>query len=441
MKRIISLIIAALMLLSAASCAQIPEDTKPAETKEKEPEVTYEKFEGETGNYSGAKFASLADLSTEAVNTVKNDYNGRIMEYCEHGERLAVFYDSLYEKLLNGEKSGVVSPVNIYMSLSLLAECTDGNSRKQILDVIGVSNIEQLREQSKLIWAYNSRDDEHGKSVLANSVWIDGGLPVKEQCLQYLKNDHFASAFNGDFDDPAYVNAMKQWISDMTKGLLDDSINGLEIPKDTLAALVSTLYYKARWYNEYTETENGKFDGADCVFNVKKDDDSLIYKGNGFTAYSDMLSDGNYVWFFLPDKGKTVSDVLKEGVISYINGPDKNCKQYDVTVRMPDFDVDYNENIKDEIAKLGITECMDINKADFSVMTDSDLYVGDIIHAARFKSDKEGVEGAAYTVDYLCGSAMPTPKQKYDFNLDKPFVFVVENRGVPLFVGCVNEVN
>ena len=80
MKRIISLIIAALMLLSAASCTQIPEDTKPEETKanetkatetEKESETTAEPFKGETGNYSGAKFASVADLSTEAVNTVK----------------------------------------------------------------------------------------------------------------------------------------------------------------------------------------------------------------------------------------------------------------------------------------------------------------------------------------------------------------------------------
>ena len=450
MKRIISLIIAALMLLSAASCTQIPEDTKPEETKanetkatetEKESETTAEPFKGETGTYSGAKYVSLADLSAENVNAVKNDYYGRRNEYVGHSARLASFYDKLYKNLLDGEKSGVISPVNIYMALSLLAECTDGNSRKEILDVIGVENIEQLREQSKMIWAFNSCDDEHGKSILANSIWIDGELPVKEECVEYLKNDHFASAFNGDFDDPAYVNALKQWLSDMTNGLLDECINGIEIPKETLAVLASTLYYKARWYNEYYETENGKFDGVDCVFNVKKDEGGLIYKGNGFTAYSDQLSDGSTMWFFLPDEGKTVTDVLKEGVISYTNGPGKNYKQYDVTVRMPDFDVDYNESIKDEIAKLGIKECMDENKANFSAMTDADLYVGNIIHAARFKADKEGVEGAAYTIVLLEGNAMPVEKEKYDFNLDRPFVFVVENGGVPLFIGTVNEVN
>ena len=437
------------MLISAASCAQMPAETKPAETKANEtkteetgkvPDETQQPFTGEAGNYSGAKYVSLADLSAENVHAVKNDYCGRRNEYVGHSARLASFYDKLYKNLLDGEKSGVISPVNIYMALSLLAECTDGNSRKEILDVIGVENIEQLREQSKLIWAYNSCDDECGKSILANSVWIDGDLPVKDQCVEYLKNDHFASAFNGDFSDPAYVNAMKQWLSDMTNGLLDECINEIELPVETLAVLASTLYYKARWYHEYYETENGKFDGKDCVFNVKTDSDGLIYKGDGFTAYSDQLSDGSSMWFFLPDEGKTVTDVLNTGLISYINGPGKNYTQYDVTVRMPDFDVDYNESIKDEIAKLGIKECMDSNKANFSAMTDSDLYVGDIIHAARFKADKEGVEGAAYTIVLLCGNAMPVEKEKYDFNLDRPFVFVVENGGTPLFIGTVNEV-
>ncbi|MBO4422786.1 MAG: hypothetical protein J5879_05070 [Clostridia bacterium] len=418
-----------------------PEDTKQAETKsdetEEEPDVTQEPFKGETGNYSGAKYVSLADPIKKMI-TARHDHNFRMNEYNEYCERLASFYDELSGKLLSGDKSSVISPVNIYMSLSLLAECTDGNSRKEILDVIGAENIEQLRGQTKTIWAMTCRDSTRGKSILTNSIWIDSDMQVKDRCAEYLKNEHMASAFNGDFSDPMYINALKQWLSDMTDGLLDNCINELDIPPDTLAVLASTLYYKARWYNEYHETEYGKFNGVDCIFNVKKEDDSLIYKGDGFTAYRDLLSDGNYMWFFLPDEGKTAADVLNVGLISYIDIEEKDCTKYDVTIRMPDFDVDYNENIIDKIAKLGINECMDINKADFSALTDGDLYVGEIIHAARFKADKKGVEGAAYTVGTLLG--LSEPRDKYDFNLDRPFVFVVENNGTPLFVGVVNEI-
>ena len=437
--RIIALLLAALIVLSLTlSCAKTGEVNETEEITKKEPEVTYEKFEGETGNYSGAKFASIANMSVEIKDVYGDDLYQKYDEYNEQSKSLAAFYDKLYQKLLDGDKSGAVSPVNIYMALSLLAECTDGNSRKEILDVLGVSGIEQLRQQSKLIWLYNNQDDEEGITALANSVWLKNGLPVKEHCVNYLKDEHYASTFTGDFADGAYINAFKQWLSDMTKGLLDNSINGLNIPAETAAILASTLYYKASWRHEYKATESGKFDGKACTFN-KKTVDGTIYSGKGFTAYADGLSDGNRIWFFLPDKNKTVSDVLGSGVVSFIKDNRDGGKSYEVTVRMPDFDVSLDKSIKEALSDLGITECMDSDKADFSALSDDDLYLDNVIHAARVKANKDGVEGAAYTVMTLNATGLPEAKPKYDFTLDKPFVFVVENNGTPLFVGCVND--
>ena len=305
-----------------------------------------------------------------------------------------------------------------------------------------MSDIETLREQAKLIWLYNSKDDEYGRSVLANSIWLSSDLPVKEKCVNYLKDDHYASTFTGNFGDADYVNALKQWLSDQTNGLLDDCINELDIERDTRAVLASTLYYKAKWNAEYKDTESGVFNGIygkeNCTFNKKTVKDTYIYKGDGFTAYAEQLSDGNMMWFFLPDKNKSVSDVINSGIVSYINGK-TDGKAYDVTVRMPDFDVEYNESIKEKLAELGITECMDEDKADFSALSDDQLYLASAVHAARFKADKDGVEGAAYTVMSIESNGMPQYKLNYNFTLDRPFVFAVVNRGVPLFVGCVND--
>ncbi len=413
------------------------------ETAEQTEKTTVEVFESKPGNYAAAKFVSLADTSATAYTVYGSSYYGNLQEYRKAAASLNAFFDKLTANLIDGSESGVVSPVNIYMALSLLAECTEGNSRKQILDVLGVADMEELREQAKLIWLYNSKDDEYGRSLLANSVWLSSDLPVKELCVNYLKNDHYASTFNGDFTDNNYVTALKQWLSDQTNGLLDDCINELEIPADTVAVLASTLYYKTRWDNEYRETESGTFKGkngnTDCTFNKKTDNGSYIYKGDGFTAYAESLSDGNTMWFFLPDEGKSTSDVIKSGVTAFISGS-KTSTQYNVTIRMPDFDVDYNESIKEKLALLGIIDCMDITKADFSALSDDDsVFLGEAVHAARFKADKEGVEGAAYTVMILEGMGEVFGIQEYDFTLDKPFVFAVVNGGVPLFVGCVND--
>ena len=188
------------------------------------------------------------------------------------------------------------------------------------------------------------------------------------------------------------------------------------------------------------KAENGVFKGAggesECVFNKKTVSNAYIYEGSGFTAFRDGLSDGNVIWFFLPDDGKTVSDVIKTDLVSYVNG---SCdgKRYDVTVRMPDFDVNFNSSIKETMKDLGITYCMEPGKADFSSLSDDDLYVSSAVHAARFKADKEGVEGAAYTVIMAEATGEPVDLPDYDLTLDRPFAFMVENNGVPLFTGCV----
>ncbi|MBQ3870559.1 MAG: hypothetical protein II777_08420 [Clostridia bacterium] len=402
-----------------------------------------EPFSGVKGDYSGAKYMCLADTTLTAKSVFETvGYYSYYRKYSDSAEPLNGFFDKLTAKLLDGSESGAVSPVNIYMALSLLAECTEGASRQQILDVLGVSDIETLREQAKLIWLYNSKGDEYGRSVLANSIWLSSYLPVKEQCVNYLKDDHFASTFTGSFGDVNYVNALKQWLSDQTNGLLDDCINELEIERDTKAVLASTLYYKAKWNAEYKDTESGVFNGIygkeNCTFNKKTVKYTYIYKGDGFTAYAEQLSDGNMMWFFLPDKNKSVSDVINSGIVSYINGK-TDRKAYDVTVRMPDFDVEYNKSIKEKLAELGITECMDEDKADFSALSDDQLYLASAVHAARFKADSEGVEGAAFTAMGLETNGEPVNMPKYDFTLDRPFVFAVVNNNAPLFIGCVND--
>ncbi len=417
----------------------IPSDSMTDQTEK----TTVEPFSGVSGNYTAAKFVNLADTSATAFTVYGSSYNDNLKNYRKAAASLNGFFDKLTSNLLDGSESGVVSPVNIYMALALLAECTEGNSRRQILDVLGMSDIETLREQAKLIWLYNSKDDEYGRSVLANSIWLSSDLPVKEKCVNYLKDDHYASTFTGNFGNADYVNALKQWLSDQTNGLLDDCINELDIERDTRAVLASTLYYKAKWNAEYKDTESGVFNGIygkeNCTFNKKTVKDTYIYRGDGFTAYAEQLSDGNMMWFFLPDKNKSVSDVINSGIVSYINGK-TDGKAYDVTVRMPDFDVDYNESIKEKLALLGIIDCMDITKADFSALSDDDsVFLGEAVHAARFKADKEGVEGAAYTVMILDGMGEVFGIQEYDFTLDRPFVFAVVNGGVPLFVGCVND--
>ena len=111
-------------------------------------------FTGEKGNYSGAKYASVADLSKAPVNTYYTSDSKSVDKYNSLGAELAPVYDKIYKLLLDREQNSVVSPLNVYTALSLLAECTGGESRAEILSALGAGSIEQLRDTANSVAAY-----------------------------------------------------------------------------------------------------------------------------------------------------------------------------------------------------------------------------------------------------------------------------------------------
>ena len=67
------------------------------------------------------------------------------------------------------------------------------------------------------------------------------------------------------------------------------------------------------------------------------------------------------------------------------------------------------------------------------------MTVDRVQHAARVKVDYIGVEGAAY-VSGLLEADDPWSPDSYEITLDRPFVFLIDYHGIPLFVGTVNNV-
>jgi hypothetical protein len=73
------------------------------------------------------------------------------------GDALAGFIKKTLPEFLkteNGE-NGVYSPLNVYMVLAMMAESAKGNSRKQILDLLCMESIEDLRTNAHALWSLN----------------------------------------------------------------------------------------------------------------------------------------------------------------------------------------------------------------------------------------------------------------------------------------------
>ena len=357
---------------------------------------------------------------------------------------------SIPELLAGGSENSVCSPLNVYMALAMLAQTTDGTSRQEILTLLGADSLDALRDQAGAVWNAHYCDDGASTCVLANSLWLDSGLTYNPETARVLAEDYYASAFQGDLGSDEMNKMLQKWLNDQTSGLLKEQAQNLELDPQTVLALASTIYYRAKWSDEFWPENNteGIFHapGGDTEHTFLNRELSYgpYYWGADFGAVSLGLEDGSRMWLILPDEGLTPADLLASGnalelVLGDI-GSYENQKRLRVNLRLPKFDVSASSQLGEGLKHLGILSVFDPESADFTpILPESAAWLDSVSHAARVRVDEEGVEAAAYTVMAVCGAAMP-PEEEMDFILDRPFLFVISSAdNLPLFAGVVNH--
>ncbi len=380
----------------------------------------------------------------ESKGLQRNQYEG-------FNEGLDEFFAKTIEKLLTdteGENK-VYSPINLYIALGMLAEITDNSSRKQILDLLGYDSIEECRKQAKAIWNANYCDDGAVKSVLASSIWLNENIQFKQNTLDTLAENYYSSAYRGEMGTEEYDRAMQEWTNAQTGDLLSNYSSDIKTDPETVAALIATLYFRAKWANEFNaestvkETFHSLNGDVTCDFMKQTTTDSYYYWGEKYTAVSKSLNGAGNMWFILPDDGVTTDELLQnEEAMDFMlsDGDSENRKHVTINMSVPKFDVSSDTDLTEAFKELGITDVFDDSKSDYSPLCNGDgMYLSKANHAARVVIDEEGCTAAGYTAMMLDGTGGP-PDEEVDFTLDRPFIFVITGGGgLPLFVGVVNQ--
>lgn len=365
-------------------------------------------------------------------------------------DALGAFCGDAARQYLTGAETEnrVVSPLNIYMALSMLAELTDGESRAQILNLLRAEDIETLRAQATELWNASYRDDGVSSSLLASSVWLNENVNFVPETMQTLADVYYASSYRGEMGSDGLNEALRSWLNENTGGLLAEQAADMELDAETLLALATTVYFRAKWANDFpkSNTKQGTFHAlsGDLVCDMMHGGANAYYWGENFSAvvrYFDAVMGSMY--FILPDEGVSVDELLSDGeALRFLQKPDNwEAVAYPIIrLTLPKFDVVSDLDLIGGLKALGVTDVFDWQASDFTPMTrDMPAYVSKAEHAARVTVDEEGVVAAAYTVMAASGGAMP-PEDEIDFVLDRPFLFVITGTtGLPLFVGIVNQ--
>ena len=364
-------------------------------------------------------------------------------------DALAPFFTNGSVQFLStqGSENLLWSPINAYIGLALTTELTDGASRQQILDLFGARDIDALRQQVGAVWESAYNDNGHEISTLANSLWLENGLNYQQDTMDNIAYYYYASVYQGDLGSQKINNAIGAWINNNTGGFLKKSTSNVNLSPDTILALYSTIYFQAKWQDEFSASKNTQDtfhapNGDKTVtFMNKKLAQMYYYYGDNFSAVALSLKNGSRMWFVLPDEGYTTADVLADGqYMQMVLQQDwENEKWMKVNLSVPKFDVNSTMNLRGGLQEMGVTDVFNEGAANFSEITgDVPIFLTAANQSVRVQIDEEGVKAAAY-IEFPGAMSPEPPKEIIDFILDRPFIFAITTDNIPLFMGTVNN--
>ena len=280
-------------------------------------------------------------------------------------------------------------------------------------------------------------------------------MPYNEETLATLAQQYLASTFSAPMGEKKTDRAIAEWINENTGGLLRDASGSIETKPETVMMLLSTLYFKDQWRDEFWEKETKKdtFTAADGAqqtvdFTHLTQDRADYCRGENFTVAQLSFLGGHTMRFLLPDEGTTLECLLADdtvvgGLVIYDMGV--SLPSGKLVWSVPKFDVSSDLELTDALRALGVSDVFDFDRADFSPLVDFDRFdkavaVTKVQHAARVKIDEKGCEAAAFTaITGDATAAMPEELPVVEMNLNRPFAFMITGvHGLPLFLGTVN---
>ena len=382
---------------------------------------------------------------TEDRNTTQSEY--------EQTDTKTTYADTdLSFKFLNMEnkkENMIYSPISIKYALQMLKEGANGNTKTQIENVIGNTDLIKY-------------DNINDVLSLANALYI------RKTYSKYVKDEYKNKLFNNynaeiKYDAFKSADNINNWIETKTFGQIKNMLSDeIVTNSDNEMFLINALAIDMAWKTKFDEndTHGGTFylEGGNemtaTMMNKETKSDSIsYYKDNNITAISmDLEQDEN-------EQMEFIAIMPNENLSNYVENFDtdtlKNITsnltlasktKFGLDISIPKFSFDYNLSLEDDLKSLGITDAFNPYLADFSNMSSKNpLWVGCALHKANIDFTEKGIKAAAVTIinSFANGGMISNEEKPIEIKIDKSFMYLIRDKktGEIWFVGTVYEPN
>lgn len=341
------------------------------------------------------------------------------------------------------DENFMVSPLSLTEVLAMLVNGAEGETQKQILDVMNIGALTPA-EASRTLGMLNDFLDKADKScvtAIANSQWIDKNFNVKTDFITKNEKSVDAETFIRDLATTSSMNDINSWCDKRTNGKIKNLLSQ-PLDDDTRMLVVSALYFKGVWQEKFDKknTTTALFTNSDSTTSsvqmMRQQKTFLAWEGDDFDMAEFPYGNGSFCMdVVLPHAGKSLDHCMQQlGQSDMAEIYDRSMEAYKVDVCMPRMELNYHRALKDDLASMGMQDVFDAQGADFSGIADRGLYISQIKQVTSLKIDENGTEAAAATHSQGI-TALPFPS--LSFNMNRPFAFMIRERqtGIVLFIG------
>jgi len=355
----------------------------------------------------------------------------------------------------NPDKNVFIAPTSVSMALSLLLMGANGGTEAEMEEALGYGDMRRRQYLCHMkVWK-NTVPNPLLTLGTASRLYVDDDMEVKEEYRNIIRrNGNIA-----DFDQVNFSGApedarksINDWVSQQTKGHIDELFSADSINSQTRMAVTSAIYFQGLWKESFMEetfvepfrlADNTLVD-VEYMFNNNMqlrflenrqgvDFIELPYQTveGGHEVSMIALKATEYMRLGLADVEEKIADAefMQQSIQQLIS-----TQPTSIDVKLPVLTIQEEYDLKSTLTAMGMGSMFDQGLANFRGITDEPLYVDQILHKTFFKMDEKGVEAAGAT-----GLQMLPMMMSPSFFATKPFHFFLYEHGTKsiLFAGKI----
>lgn len=367
----------------------------------------------------------------------------------------------LWEK--NEDKNMMISPYSIVEAMTMLGNAAEGETKQEILQTMGITDLEQWNKQMQELHKVGTTSDEQQLHI-ANSVWKNDSTysfdsEIQKNYIEKLKNCYAAEEKSMDFTNGNPKDQINQWVSKNTNGNIP-SILDEDVDSSTYSILANTVYFDAKWWNEYftsmltkreqfygkektTNVDMMASDGFQYVKYLKRDGIQMVeldFKGDQFVM--DVLLSA--------DEKQTTQEAFQALTVEQKNALFDGISKLEtsrVKMTMPKFKSEYSaKHLKGQLQSMGIKKVFAKDSAKLPGIQGNNkenAYVDTVLHKTVIDVKEDGVKASAATVVPIKAGCSPEQPKYIEYSVNRPFVYVIRDKKTNMiyFMGSIEQLD